>query len=111
MPGPNLLELLIAMAHFSAQSLPPKPKWGVENIPDLSGKVFIVTGANAGIGYETAKALVTKNAKVYMACRNPEKARAAIEKMKGETGKEAEFLQLDLSDLKAVKSASDEFMR
>jgi hypothetical protein len=37
------------------QLFPPQPKFGVENVPDLSGKVMIVTGANTGVGYEIAK--------------------------------------------------------
>ena len=93
------------------QSWPPKPTWGVNDIPDLSGKVIVVTGGNTGIGYETAKALLAKNAKVYLACRSEAKAQAAIAKLKEETGKEALFLQLDLGDLKAVKRAAEEFQR
>jgi retinol dehydrogenase-12 len=38
-----------------SQSIPPKSKFSVDDIPDLSGKVIIVTGANTGVGYETAK--------------------------------------------------------
>jgi hypothetical protein len=37
------------------QLFPPQPKFGVENVPDLSGKIMIVTGANTGVGYEIAK--------------------------------------------------------
>ena len=91
------------------EAWPPKAQWSVNDIPDLSGKVMIVTGANTGTGYETVKALLPKNAKVYLACRSAEKAQEAIAKLKEETGKEGFFLQLDLGDLKAVKKAVEDF--
>ena len=50
--------------HFYNESLPPKPKWGTKDIPDLTGKVMLVTGGNAGIGYEIVKGVLEKNAKV-----------------------------------------------
>ncbi|KZV61496.1 NAD(P)-binding protein [Peniophora sp. CONT] len=93
-----------------SQSYPPKPKWTVDDIPDLSGKVIIVTGGNAGVGKETVKALLQHNAKVYLAARNPERVNSAIEELKTATGKEAIFLQLDLSDLIAVRKSAEEFL-
>lgn len=51
------------------------------------------------------------NAKVYMASRTPEKARAAIKDLRKETGKEALFLRLDLADLRSIKAAAEEFLR
>ncbi|KAI0058522.1 NAD-P-binding protein [Artomyces pyxidatus] len=94
----------------AAQSFPPKPKWGVDDIPDLTGKVTIVTGGNVGIGRETVKALLAHNAKVYMASRSEDKATAAIAELKAETGKEAIFLKLDLADLRSVKASAEEFL-
>ncbi|KIM89111.1 hypothetical protein PILCRDRAFT_60821 [Piloderma croceum F 1598] len=91
------------------QLFPPQSKFGVENVPDLSGKVMIVTGANTGVGYEIAKALLMHNAKVYVAARSPEKAESAIKRLKVITGKDAIFLQLDLANLKAIKAAAEEF--
>jgi len=96
-------------ASYIAQSFPPKPKFGPENVPDLTGKVIVVTGGNGGIGYEIIKVLLLKNAKVYMASRSRERAEVAIAKLKDETGKEAIFLELDLADLKSVRKATDEF--
>jgi len=92
-----------------SQSFPPKSHFNPEDIPDLTGKVIIVTGGNTGIGYETIKALLPKNAKVYMASRSKDKAEAAIQKLKGETGKEAIFLQLDLASKDAVRKSAAEF--
>ncbi|KAF5323258.1 hypothetical protein D9619_013520 [Psilocybe cf. subviscida] len=86
------------------ESFPPPSKFSYEDIPDLSGKVMIVTGANTG--KETAKALLSRNAKVYIAARNPEKATLAIADLKSETTNEALFLKLDLSDLQSVKDAA-----
>ncbi|KAG1743182.1 uncharacterized protein EDB91DRAFT_1236724 [Suillus paluster] len=99
-------------SHLSVlgQSFPPKPNFRVDDIPDLTGKVIIVTGANTGIGKETVKALLAHNAKVYVAARSEEKADVAIKDLKGSTGKEAIFLKLDLGDLKSVKSAAEEYL-
>ncbi|KAG1822689.1 uncharacterized protein BJ212DRAFT_1456374 [Suillus subaureus] len=92
------------------QSFPSKSNFHVEDIPDLTGKVMIVTGANTGIGKETAKVLLTHNAKVYVAARSQEKAEVAIKDLKNSTGKEALFLKLDLADLKSVKACAEEYL-
>ncbi|KAF8195273.1 hypothetical protein K438DRAFT_1673984 [Mycena galopus ATCC 62051] len=80
------------------------------DIPDLSGKIILVTGGNTGIGYETVKQLLLKNAKVYLAARSPDKAAAAIKRLETETNKTAIFLQLDLADLPSVRRAAETFL-
>lgn len=103
------------MGNFFSQSLlsqtfPPNSHFTVEQIPDLSGQVIIVTGGNAGVGKETVKALLNKNAKVYLAARSKSKADAAIEWLKQETGgKTPIFLELDLGNLASVRKAAEEF--
>lgn len=79
-------------------------------------QVFIVTGANIGIGYETVKQLLLHNPRrVYLAARSEQKANAAIEKLREETGGSADgqlvYLKVDLSDLNSVRSAASEFLR
>ena len=54
-------------------------KWTEVDIPDLSGKVAVVTGANGGIGYETVRVLAEKGAQVVMACRNLQKGNEAAD--------------------------------
>ncbi|TFK28697.1 NAD(P)-binding protein [Coprinopsis marcescibilis] len=92
------------------ETFPPKPTFTVQDIPDLSGRVIIVTGANTGVGKETAKALLAHNAKVYFASRSKDKTEQAIQDLKDETGNEGLLLQLDLSDLKSVKAAAEDFL-
>ncbi|KJA23089.1 hypothetical protein HYPSUDRAFT_40211 [Hypholoma sublateritium FD-334 SS-4] len=92
-----------------SQVFPARSKFSVEDIPDLTGKIIIVTGTSAGIGKATAKALLAHNAKVYIATYNEEKSAKVISDLKAETGKEAIFLKLDLSDFKSIKAAADEF--
>lgn len=84
------------------QSRPPKPTFSIDDIPDLAGKVVIVTGGNAGVGRVTVYALLRKNAKVYMASRKKSRAEPAIAELKEKTGKEAIILQLDLASLRSV---------
>ncbi|TEB33151.1 NAD(P)-binding protein [Coprinellus micaceus] len=103
---PSLTALLTLLADL----FPSKPTFKAEDIPDLSGKVVIVTGANTGIGKETAKILLAHNAKVYIAARSPERGLQAIEDLKRETGKEALFIHLDLADLESVKKAAEDFL-
>jgi NAD(P)-dependent dehydrogenase (short-subunit alcohol dehydrogenase family) len=79
---------------------------------DLSGKTAIVTGSNTGIGYETALDLYQKGAKVYVACRNQEKALKAIEKMKAQGGTgELVYQNLDLASLHSVKAFADTILK
>jgi NAD(P)-dependent dehydrogenase (short-subunit alcohol dehydrogenase family) len=75
---------------------------------NLSGKTAIVTGANTGIGYQTALDLYKKGAKVYVACRNKEKALNAIERMKADGGTGVlVYEQLDLASLNSVKTFAE----
>ena len=84
--------------------------WTAENIPDLTGKVAIITGANSGIGYEMARALARKEAKVILACRNKDKGETAVRQIAQEyPAAEAELMQLDLSNLASVRRFADEF--
>jgi len=77
----------------------------------LSGKVALITGANAGIGKETARVLLTRNAKVWIACRNASRGEAALRELKELTGQDAHLLILDLSNLGSIKLSAEEFLR
>ncbi|KAJ7737828.1 hypothetical protein DFH07DRAFT_93639 [Mycena maculata] len=76
-------------------------------MPGLSDKVVLVTGGNTGIGYETVKQLLLKNAKAHLAACSLDKAVAAIKRLKNET---AIFIQVDLADLRSLRKAADTFL-
>jgi NAD(P)-dependent dehydrogenase (short-subunit alcohol dehydrogenase family) len=81
--------------------------WSTGDIGDLTGRVALITGANSGIGYETARALADHGAHVIMACRNDEKARRARDKVESELDRSSlELLPLDLADLVSVRRAA-----
>lgn len=84
--------------------------WTTNNIPDMTGKMAIVTGANSGIGWDTAVALARKGATVIMACRNPQKGRVALDQIKAVVpGADVELMQLDLASLDSIRRFSEEF--
>ncbi len=86
--------------------------WTMNNVGSLSSKTIIVTGANAGLGFEAALALAKKDATVIMACRNASKAEAAKEKiLKEAPSAKLEIIKLDLSDLKSVHAFAEEFLK
>jgi NAD(P)-dependent dehydrogenase (short-subunit alcohol dehydrogenase family) len=85
-------------------------KWTLDNIPDQTGHVAIVTGANTGIGFETAAALAAKNATVVMACRNRRKAEDAMERIRERTpDAKLELIELDLASLASVERFAADF--
>lgn len=92
------------MGIFSSKAFNPE-----RDTLDLTGKVALVTGGNAGIGYATVEHLARKGAKVYMASRNKEKAEAAIAKLKELGLEHVVWLELDLSDPRNAKTAAKEF--
>jgi NAD(P)-dependent dehydrogenase (short-subunit alcohol dehydrogenase family) len=77
-------------------------KWTMESIPDQRGRVAVVTGANTGLGYETAKALAERGASVVLAVRNVEKGEQAAARMTGDVTVQA----LDLTSLDSVRTAA-----
>ncbi|CAG8825849.1 44300_t:CDS:2 [Gigaspora margarita] len=90
---------------------PEEKHFTFDKIPDLNGKVAIVTGGNAGIGYFTCRELTRKNAHVFLLGRNIEKGQAAVETIKSETGNQnVEFLYLNLKSLKSVKECAENFL-
>lgn len=91
----------------------PTPTLTERNLPSQEGKVFIVTGANAGVGFELIKLLYGADATVYAAGRAEFKVRDAIEVIKttlpNSKGR-LEPLQLDLANLESIKPAADTFL-
>jgi len=85
--------------------------WTTADIPDLSGRTAVVTGANGGLGLETSRALVRAGANVVMAARNQEKAKAAIADIRG-THPEAslELVMLDLGSQASVREAAERIL-
>lgn len=79
-----------------------------EDVPDQSGRCIMVTGANTGLGFETARVLASKGARVLLACRNKAKAEAAMGRIH-ETSPRADlsFIQLDQADLRSVREAAE----
>ncbi|KAI5478932.1 short-chain dehydrogenase/reductase SDR family protein [Pseudohyphozyma bogoriensis] len=89
------------------------PTFTSAQVPDQSGKVWIVTGGHGGIGLATTKGLVKSGAKVYIASRTESKVQEAIKEVVAECpGSEArlEYLKLDLASLEATKGAAEEFL-
>jgi len=81
--------------------------WTATDIPDLTGKTAIVTGANGGLGLESAKALAGAGAHVVMAARNQDKAQAAFDEIKAAyPDASVEIIELDLGSQASTKAAA-----
>ncbi|KAG0316231.1 hypothetical protein BGZ99_007004 [Dissophora globulifera] len=93
-------------------------RFSYDQIPDQTGKVVIVTGANIGLGYATTVALAGHGAHVFLACRDQERATNAIERAKRDikekyphaASPKLEFLELDLNDMSKARQAAKDFL-
>jgi retinol dehydrogenase 12 len=78
---------------------------------ELSGRTFLVTGGNTGIGLATARALAARGGRVHIACRSEQKGQAAVAAIAAATGSDQlAFLTLDLADLGSVRTAARTFL-
>jgi protochlorophyllide reductase len=85
-------------------------KWTQNDIPDLTGKVVVITGANSGLGLESTKAIAAKGATVVMACRNLSKAdKAKTEVLALHPGAKLDVMQLDNASLDSVRAFAAAF--
>ncbi|MDN4517574.1 SDR family NAD(P)-dependent oxidoreductase [Mycolicibacterium austroafricanum] len=84
-------------------------KWTAADVPDQSGRVAVVTGANSGIGYEAAAVLAGRGARVVVAVRNLDKGRQAVGRIRQlHPGADVMLQELDLSSLASVRAAADD---
>ena len=93
---------------MSTETNEVKRNWNETDIPSLTGKTALITGANSGLGYELSRMLAAKGARVLMACRNPERGWAALEKIRSkQDSAKLDYVPLDLTDLKSVAKVGD----
>ncbi|MGH3870640.1 MAG: oxidoreductase [Pseudonocardiaceae bacterium] len=83
--------------------------WSTADIPDQTGRRVLVTGANSGLGLQTAVALAERAATVLLACRDVQRGRVALDRVRAVSGgADAALVRLDLADLSSVRKAADE---
>lgn len=89
-----------------------KQGWTPERIGNLNGKTFVITGTTSGTGFEAAKILLSKGAKVVMLNRNPQKAKDTLATLKQELGSDIDVtnIQMDLAKQASVKKAAKEVL-
>ena len=86
-----------------------REKWTEDDIPDQSGRVCVVTGANSGLGLETARALAAHGASVVLAVRNLDKGAEAVARIRAATpNADLSVQQLDLASLDSIRAAARE---
>jgi len=84
--------------------------WTASDIPDQTGRTAVVTGANSGLGYATARELARRGAQVVLACRDAGRGKDAEERIRAEApGAVVRFAPLDLADLASVRAFAAEF--
>jgi NAD(P)-dependent dehydrogenase (short-subunit alcohol dehydrogenase family) len=84
-------------------------KWTTADIPDQTGRTAVITGANTGLGYETAAALAAKGAHVVLAVRNLEKGKEAARGIEQATpDAQVQLQELDLTSLESIREAAEE---
>ncbi|WP_328350740.1 SDR family NAD(P)-dependent oxidoreductase [Mycobacterium sp. NBC_00419] len=84
-------------------------KWTAADIPDQSGRTAVITGANTGLGYETARALAAHGARVVLAVRNLDKGKAAADLIaRRSPGAEVSVQELDLTSLNSIRAAAEQ---
>ncbi|MCP4438049.1 MAG: SDR family oxidoreductase [Aureispira sp.] len=90
-----------------------KAGWTPERIGNLNGKTYVITGTTSGTGFEAAKILLSKEAKVVMLNRNPKKSADVIATLQQELGKDIDIscIQMDLAELASVKKAAEEMLK
>ena len=81
--------------------------WTEADTPDQRGRVALITGANSGLGLETARVLASRGATVLLACRSRQRGEAARQALLPTAGAGIDVLELDLADLASVRRASD----
>ncbi|MFD2741585.1 SDR family NAD(P)-dependent oxidoreductase [Sulfitobacter aestuarii] len=87
--------------------------WTPARLGNLVGKTYVITGANAGAGFQAARILLSKGAKVVMLNRSAEKSTAAVKELKQEFGSSAEvsFVRMDLAEQASVRAAAEEVLK
>jgi len=84
-------------------------KWTSTDIPDQTGRTAVITGANTGLGYETARALASHGARVVLAVRNLDKGKAAADLIaRRSPGADVTLQELDLTSLDSIRAAAGE---
>jgi NAD(P)-dependent dehydrogenase (short-subunit alcohol dehydrogenase family) len=81
--------------------------WTEADVPDQSGRTAVITGGSSGIGFETARVLAARGARLFLGCRDQAKARDAVVRIRATApGAEARIVPLDLASLRSVRAAA-----
>jgi NAD(P)-dependent dehydrogenase (short-subunit alcohol dehydrogenase family) len=94
---------------MNSTASPTVVDWKADRLSDLTGKTYLITGANSGIGYEAAAHLRRANADVIVAARSLDKGKAAVAELARFNGAgELQLVQLDLASLDSIRQANDD---